>query len=119
MKIFSWVFLAILLFGCQKNDPVGQSYSLIQYSGTIAGITKTFPKGQCTWEITESTINIDIDTEDPFVRDMQTGYTKSADQNSEFWMIDSLGQFMIARQLDTLFLVAPCCDFINYTLVRD
>lgn len=119
MKLFVWTLLLVLCASCQKNDTQDTDYSLIQYSGTIAGITKNFQPGQCTWEITDTEITIDISVQDNYVRDMKTAYEKTTIQGNEIWAIDSLGSFSVTYHLDTLFLTAPCCDFINYTLLKD
>lgn len=119
MKFFVLTSFLVLFSSCQKNETDGTRYSLIQYSGTIAGITKNFQPGQCIWNITDTVISIDISVEDNYVRDMKTFYIKTGSQGNEFWAIDSLGSFAATYSQDTLFLTAPCCDFIDYTLLKD
>lgn len=119
MKTLAILSTILLMTACQKNSDVSDTYHLIRYSGTIAGVTKNFTKGECLWEVGDNEITIDIKVSDPFVRDLTSAYTKATIQNQESWSIDSLGDFTITKRADTLWLNAPCCDFIDYMLVKD
>ena len=121
MKVlFFWLLSGLfLVFSCSKSQEDEKKYHLMSYYGTIAGITTSFQKGECVWNFKENELEIVINKTDPFLHNLSTGYKITGSNPNLMYEIDSLGLFSGRYSGDTLFLVAPCCDMIDYTLVAD
>ncbi|MFZ1705069.1 MAG: hypothetical protein WAT79_12040 [Saprospiraceae bacterium] len=118
--ILAITLVSTLLFACVKDrDSTSQRWHLVHWYGTIAGISRDYPKGTCTWDIEDNTIKITMNIQDNYLHSLTTGYSIIQNQGEEAWQIDSLGTFTKTTSNDTLFLKAPCCDFIDYILVKD
>lgn len=114
------VFLSTLTFSCtNESEQKDQRWHLVKWYGTIAGISKEYPKGTCIWDIEDDVIKIQMNVQDSYIHSLTSRYTSQIVKGEEEWQIDSLGTFTKTVSNDSMYLRAPCCDMIDYTLVKD
>ncbi|MBK8623639.1 MAG: hypothetical protein IPN79_18255 [Saprospiraceae bacterium] len=111
--------LSLTFFFSCSTESNNEKWHLIQYYGTIAGITQNFDRDICVWTIADSTLSIDMKKEDPFMKSMTSKHRYTTFQGVRYWEVDGLGSFIRSESGDTMYLKAPCCDMIDYTLVKE
>ncbi len=117
-RMLIFCFLLISVFQCTPESTQNK-WHLVQYYGTIAGITQNFDRDICVWTIGDSTVSIDMKKEDPFMKSMTSKHRYTTIQGVRYWEVDGLGSFIRSESGDTMYLRAPCCDMIDYTLVKE
>lgn len=108
-------------FSCNKSDDSkddGETWYLVSWYGTIAGISKNYEKGKFPWTFGDSTIAIKNVPEESFILPENTTYVISNENGKEVIDIKDVGTFTRIISKDTMFLNAPCCDMIDYRLER-
>ncbi|MBK6566438.1 MAG: hypothetical protein IPG18_14830 [Saprospiraceae bacterium] len=108
-------------FSCNKSDDSkddGETWYLVSWYGTIAGISKNYEKGKFPWTFGDSTITIKNIPEESFILPEKTTYVIRNENGKEVIDIKDIGTFTRIISKDTMFLNAPCCDMIDYRLER-
>lgn len=124
MKVLFCIFACCLLmssFSCDKTDEnknEGETWYLVSWYGTIAGISKKYEKGKFPWTFGDSTLMIKNPLDESFSLPEKTTYIIKSENGNEIIDIKDVGTFTRIISKDTMFLNAPCCDMIDYRLER-
>lgn len=108
-------------FSCDKTDESitdGETWYLVSWYGTIAGISKNYEKGKFPWTFGDSTLMIKSPLDESFILPEKTTYLVRNENGKEVIDIKDIGTFTRIISKDTMFLNAPCCDMIDYRLER-